>query len=332
MAIEISEKMLQPGVLTEWASAVVYKNDLSDEQKEISEVIDEGVRKIGETGHDPNHEIASLIKKAFTPETVSAPSELIGRMFDESSIGEFDDTYVEVDPENTMHVYEAVTGGNVPASYIEHNFVKPTWCTLQAETYINMSDMRRGGYHTVAKHIELINEAFENKRVAMFINKINDMITADMAGYIAETGALPTEASADALALYLHDKVVDGEVFMFMLNRYRQGMSKLAQAQRWPTEADKNMYNRDGFLNAYAGVPMLGFSGQKRLPDGSLIVPDKTVFGVAGKIGQAITRGEARVLEQEDINSEKVHLKVSGYTFGYAITDLSKVGKIVMAQ
>lgn len=331
MAIEISEKMLQPGVLTDWASAVVYKNNLSDEQKEISEVIDEGVRKIGEAGHDPNHEIASLIKKAFTPETVSAPSELIGRMFDESSIGEFDDMYVETEPENTMQVYEATTGGNVPASYIEHDIMKPTWCTLQAETYINMSDMRRGGYHTVAKHIEMINEAFENKRVAMFINKINDLITSDMAGYISEASTLPTEASADELALYLHDKVADGEVFMFMLNRYRQAMSKLAQSQRWPTESDKNMYNRDGFLNAYAGVPMIGFSGQKRLPDGSLIVPDKTIFGIAGKIGQAITRGDARVLEQEDINSEKIHVKVAGYTFGYAITDLSKVGKIVLA-
>ena len=330
--IEISEKMLQPNVLTEWASAVAYNNPLTDEQKEISEVIDEGVRKIGETGHDPNHEIASLIKKAFSPETVSAPSELISRMFDESSIGEFDDTYIEVEPENTMQVYEATIGGNVPASYIEHKFVRPTWTTLQAETYINMSDMRRGGYHTVAKHIEMINEAMENKKVASFINVIDNLVQPGMAGYIAEAAGLPSEASADELCLYLHDVVADGEVFMFMLNRYRQALSKLAQAQRWPTEGDKSMYNRDGFLTAYAGVPMIGYSGQRRLPDGSLIVPDKTVFGVAGKIGSAITRGEARVYEEEDINSEKIHVKVGGYTFGYAITDLSKIGKIVMAQ
>lgn len=332
MAIEISEMMSKPGVLTEWASAVVYKNPLTDDQKEISEVIDEAVRKIGETGHDPNHEIASLIQKTFTEESVNAPSELIGRMFDESSIGEFDDFYVEVEPKNTMMAHEATNGGNVPASYIEHNFMKPTWMNLQAETYINMSDMRRGGYHTVAKHIEFINECFENRRVAALMNVINNAITADMPGYIAETEGLPSEASMDELALYLHDKVADGEVFMFMLNRYRQAISKLAQAQRWPTEGDKNMYNREGFLNAYAGVPMLGFSGQKRLADGTLIVPDKTIFGVAGKVGSAVTRGSARVLEEEDINSEKIHVKVAGFTFGYALTDISKIGKIVMAK
>ena len=330
--IEISEKMVQPGVLIEWASAVTYKNTLTDEQKEISEVIDEGVRKIGETGHDPNHEIASLIKKAFSPEAVSAPSELLSRMFDEGSIGEFDDYYLEVEPENTIQVHEAVTGGNVPASYIEHKFIEPTWTSLQAETYINLSDMRRGGYHTVAKHIEFINEAFENYRVALMINKIDEMITSGMAGYIAEAGAMPTEASADELALYLHDQLGEGEPFMFMLNRYRQGMSKLAQTQRWPTEADKTMYNRDGFLHAYAGVPMIGFSGQKNLPNGSLIVPDKRVFGVAGKIGQIQTRGNVRVFEEEDMNSEKIHLKVGGYAFGYCVTDLKKIGKIVMAQ
>lgn len=329
--IEISEKMAQPNVLTEWANAVVYKNTLTDDQKEISEVIDEGVRKIGETGHDPNHEIAELIKKAFTPEAVSAPSELISRMFDEGSIGEFDDFVVETDPENTMQVYEATTGGNVPASYIEHNWLKPTWTTLQAETYINDSDLRRGGYLTVAKHIELINEAFENKRVQSIISAIDNAILAGGPNYITEATAYPTAASTDAMALYLHDVVADGDVFMFMLNRYRQAISKLSQSERWPTEADKNMYNRDGFLQAYAGVPMLGFSGQKKLPDGSLIVPDKRIFGVAGKVGTVQTRGTARVLEEEDINTEKIHVKVAGYTFGWAVTDLKKIAKMVLA-
>lgn len=330
--IEISEKMLQPNVLTEWASKVVYKEALNDDEKEISEVIDEGVRKIGETGKDPNGEIAALVKKAFTEETVSAPSELISRMFDEGSIGEFDDFYVEVDPENTIQVYNAITGGNVPASYIEHNKVSPTWVNLQAETYINMSDLRRGGYHTVAKHIEMINEAMENKRVASLLTYIDSLITSGNDNYISEATAAPTAASADALALYLQDMTENGDPFMFMLNKYRQSMSKLAQSSRWPTEMAKGIYNRDGFLQEYAGSTMIGFSGQKRLPDGTLIVPDQRVFGVAGKIGQAITRGSVRVMESEDINSEKIHLKVGGYTFGYAVTSPKKIAKIVMAQ
>lgn len=328
--MEIAEKMVQPCVLTEWASNVVYGNPLTDDEKEISEIIDERMRKIGETGHDRDHEIAALIKRAFTQETVNAPSELIGRMFDEGNIGEFDDYYTETDPKNTIQVYEAVTGGNVPASYIEHETMLPVWKELQAETYIRLKDMRKGGYNTVAKYIEYINQALENKKVSMIFNMLNQAITSGE-NYITESGAAPTDASADKLALYLRDmEDSTGEPFMFMLNKYRQAMSKLEQASRWPSDREKGYYNTDGFLHDYAGIEMVGFSGQKKLPDGSLIVPDKAIFGVAGKIGNVQTRGEARVYEHEDINSEKIHLKVSGYTFGYTITDLSKIAKIVI--
>ena len=77
---------------------------------------------------------------------------------------------------------------------------------------------------------------------------------------------------------------------------------------------------------------MFGYTGQRKMANGELIVPDKRVFGVAGKIGNIQTRGEARVLEDEDINREMVHLKVTGYTFGWTITDIAKAAKIVMAQ
>lgn len=330
--MEIAEKMKQPRVLVEWANNVVYRNPLTDDQKEISEIIDERIRKIGETGHDRDHEIAALVRRAFEQETVNAPSELLGYMFDEGNIGEFDDFYIENAPENTIQVYEAVPGGNVPASYVEPVSILPTWKELQAETYIRMSDMRRGGYYTVAQQIEYINQALENKKVSLIINMLNAAITSGNANYITESGTLPTETSADQLALYLRDMEGSNDTpVMFMLNKYRQAMSKLEQADRWPTDREKNAYNTDGFLYAYAGIQMIGFSGQKKLPDGSLMVPDKTIFGVAGKIGRIETRGEARVYEHEDINSEKVHIKVGGYTFGYAITDLDKVAKIVLA-
>lgn len=329
--IEFAEKMLRPGVMTEWASNVVHKNPLTDDEKEISEVVDGIFRKIGETGKDPNGEIASLVKKSFTPDAVSAPSELISRMFDEGNIGEFDDFYMEREPENTMKAYEATTGGNVDASYIEHAVIKPTWKSLQAETYIPHIELRKGGYHTVAKYVDFINETFENTRVAMIMKAVDDLILSGSANYIAESTAKPTAASADELVLYLHDRVEQGEVFMFMLNKYRQAMSKLTQAERWPTEGVKNQYNTTGFVEAYAGVNMLGFSGQRKLAGGGLVVPDKRIFGVAGKVGQVQTRGSVRVLETEDNNAERIHLKVTGYTFGYCVSDMDKIAKIVMA-
>lgn len=43
-----------------------------------------------------------------------------------------------------------------------------------------------------------------------------------------------------------------------------------------------------------------------------------------------MTRGETRILQSEDINQERIHIKVTGYTFGWAITRPENVAKIVM--
>ena len=80
----------------------------------------------------------------------------------------------------------------------------------------------------------------------------------------------------------------------------------------------------------FSGCEVLGYSGQKKLPNGSLVVPDKRMFGIAGKVGKCITRGTTNVLQSTDINNETVHIKVSGYEFGTLITDVSKIGKLIL--
>ena len=65
--MELAERMAQPCVLADLAAKVTYNDRLTDEEKEMSAVLDESIRKIGETGHDPNHELAALVKKTFTP-------------------------------------------------------------------------------------------------------------------------------------------------------------------------------------------------------------------------------------------------------------------------
>lgn len=330
--MELAERMAQPCVLADLAAKVTYNDRLTDEEQEMSAVLDESIRKIGETGHDPNHELAALVKKTFTPETVSAPSAFMEEAFDEGTIGEFDDYFTEVEPKNTIQVHEATIGGNVDASYIEHKIMKPTWKSLQAEVYIPMRDIRRGGYKTVANYTERINQALEDQKICDIIKVLDAAITSTHPGYIAEATGAPTVTSADQLALYLQDMVDNGNPVMFALNKYIQAMSKLAQGERWPIDTQRNMYTTNGFLEAYAGARMFGYTGQRKMANGELIVPDKRVFGVAGKIGNIQTRGEARVLEDEDINRELVHLKVTGYTFGWTITDIAKAAKIVMAQ
>lgn len=329
---EIMKEILEnPLAMTEWASTVVYNaKNMSEDQKEFTQGVDEVARRVGSTGKDPNGEIASLIKRAFTNESVTAPDEVLSRMFNEGSIGEFDDFYDEKEPENSMRVYEATEGGNVDRAFLDHEIHKPQWRMLQAETDFTMKELRYGGYKTVANAIEKINEQLALKKFNMIFHAANAAIATGGANYIAAAGSMPTTADMDQLVLYLHDRLDDGDPLMMMLNKYRQAASKLAQAERWPTEMVKTRYNTTGFIDAYAGVEMLGFSGQKKMADGSLVLPDKTIFGVAGKIGDLMTRGEVRVLQEENINTEKVHVKVTGFTFGYVILKPENIAKMVL--
>ena len=52
---------------------------------------------------------------------------------------------------------------------------------------------------------------------------------------------------------------------------------------------------------------------------------------MAGKVGQLTTRGETQVYQETDINSEKIHIKVGGYSFGVMLTAPEMVGKIVIS-
>lgn len=332
MATEFSEILKRPEALTEWASVVVYKGQMTDEQKDITDGVDEVVRKIGETGYDRDHDLSAMIKRAFTPDVVTGASDLLDRMFDQTSIGEFDDIRVEVDPKNTFKVHEAIPGGNVERSFIDHTVLTPTYKELQAETHFTNRELRYGGYRTVANAIQLMNEQFELQKVASVMSAIQTAIpsTATTQYFDGTAATMPTETLADNLVLYLHDVSEGDTPFMFMLNKYLQKISKLAQAERWPTEMVRNMYNTTGFISQYAGCDLLGFSGQRKTAAQTLAIPDKNIFGVAGKIGTMITRGETRVLQEEEINRELTHIKVGGYSFGWVITDISKAARIVL--
>lgn len=329
---EFAEIAKQPNAVTDWAGKVAYGVELSSDEKQMSEVMDAWAKEIGEKG-DPNHELAAMITKTFSNEEVSAPSELLSRIFNESSIGEFDDYEELYAPENTIMAHEAIIEGNVDRSFIEHTVGKAQWKSLAAETDISMQDLRRGGYRTVANLVSLIKDALELKKVKMTMDYLDSLIVGGKPNYIVESNAMPTAATMDELALYLHD-VGDGDVpVAFMLNKYRQAIAKLAQAERWPTDAVKTLYNSTGFIDQYAGIDLLSYSGQKKLADGSLILPDKTIYGIAGKIGSAITRGDARVLQEENINTERIHIKVTGFTFGWAVNKnhLDRIAKVVLA-
>ena len=328
---ELSEVMSKPNAMFDWASKVVYNGEMTSDEKEITKGMDAWAREIGKKG-DASHEIAELVRKTFTPEEISAPSALISMIFDEDSIGEFDDYREEIEPKNTIVAHDAIIEGNVDRSFLEHRIGVPVWHNLAAETDVTMQDLRRGGYRSVANLTNYLREALEMKRVQKIMAAIDAAIVSGQPNYVAEAEALPTTASMDALELYLHDVHENGDLVAFALSKYHQAISKLPAAERFITDAERNMYNSTGFIDTYGGVTLMSYSSQKKLADGSLIVPDKRVFGFAGKIGSAITRGEARVLEEQDINTERIHIKVTGFNFGYTIRDAKKIAKIVMAK
>lgn len=328
---ELSEVMSKPNAMFDWASKVVYNGEMTSDEKEITKGMDAWAREIGKKG-DASHEIAELVRKTFAPEEISAPSALISMIFDEDSIGEFDDYREEIDPKNTIVAHDAIIEGNVDRSFLEHKIGVPVWTNLAAETDVSMQDLRRGGYRSVANLTNYLREALELKRVQKIMAAIDAAIVSGQPNYIAEAEALPTTASMDALELYLHDVHENGDLVAFSLSKYHQAISKLPAAERFITDRERNMYNSTGFIDTYGGVTLMSYSSQKKLADGSLIVPDKRVFGFAGKIGSAITRGEARVLEEQDINTERIHIKVTGFNFGYTIRDAKKIAKMVMAK
>lgn len=177
-----------------------------------------------------------------------------------------------------------------------------------------------------------INEAFELERVSRIIDVIDKAIAAGDNKF-DEAGAVPTEAVCRKLATYLMDVAESGEQpAIFGQNKYIVGMTGLQSAQYGFSEAVKNQYNKTGKLEEYAGCRLFGLSGVKKLANGNFIIPDKRLFAAAGKIGKVITRGETRTYQETDINNEQIHIKVSGYSFGSVITDISKAAKVVYAQ
>ena len=332
MNTEISSILNRENRMLQWASAVQYnKNNLTAEDKEISAIVDAWAKEIGRTGHDQNHELSALITRTLESDEVAAPSELLERAFDMDAIGEFDDWEATI-ARNGIQAFEALPGGNVNRTFVDYAALKPEWTGLQVETDISFSKLRRLGAGAVAELLVYVREALEAKKLSKVMEKLaNGIVTGG--NVFTESGNLPTDAVMQAFELYLLDMAENDEKpVAFGLNKYIQAITRLEGVTKYLTERAKDMYNTTGCVQYYGGVELLGYSGQKKMGDGSFIVPDKTVLGFAGKVGTQITRGETLVFEESDINSEKVHLKIGGYQFGVAIAHPEKAAIMTLGN
>lgn len=299
---------------------------LAENEKTVVAQLDEWARNVGKTGNDPNHEIAAFVARVANEEIYEAPESILDAIFDRGTIGEFDAYEAIGMPKNTLIAFEAAKGGNVPRTHIDLSAATPKFVNLQVETDLDYADLRRNGWKTVARLTEYAINALKMKMISAVVAGVDELITSGAENYIAESGTKPTAASADALALYLLDR---GNGSIVGASKYIQAMSKL---NGFASDDMKNTVNRTGFLGMYDGNAMYNVPSVAKTGEGDFILPDKRVFGFAGKVGSMDMRGEIHVYENMDNNNEHVHLMVKDFSFVYAITNIENVAKIVMAQ
>ena len=328
--IEIAELMEKNGTMYDWAEKVNRGASLTAEENEISQVVDAWAKEIGIKGKDNDNEIAEFIIKTITDPVYNKPDALIEKMFEMDSIGEFDDYVINKTPKNTLVAYESAKGGNVYKSYIDTSALTPTWKHAQVETEISYTQLRRGGFKSIANMAVFAKEALDNKKIKDVFSALDTAIAGGEQVFEVTGGeSALTKTVLDKLSLYVLDHLADGDTgIMFGLNKYAQAIANMSGYTSYMSSTMKDDYNRYGLVKEYGGCLIGGFSGARKAADGELLVPDKRIFGISGIIGTLCDRGELRVYETLDNNKERVSLKFTGYEYGIKITNPENVAKI----
>ena len=328
--IEIAELMEKNGTMYDWAEKVNRGVSLTAEEQEISQVVDAWAKEIGTKGKDNDNEIAEFIIKTITDPVYNKPDALIEKMFEMDSIGEFDDYVINKTPKNTLVAYESAKGGNVYKSYIDTSALTPTWKHAQVETEISYTQLRRGGFKSIANMAVFAKEALDNKKIKDVFSALDTAIAGGEQVFAVTGGeSALTKTILDKLSLYVLDHLADGDTgIMFGLNKYAQAIANMSGYTSYMSSTMKDDYNRYGLVKEYGGCLIGGFSGARKAADGELLIPDKRIFGISGVIGTLCDRGELRVYETLDNNKERVSLKFTGYEYGIKITNPENVAKI----
>ncbi|ALS22303.1 hypothetical protein [Paenibacillus naphthalenovorans] len=307
-------------------------NTLDASDKEMIEVLDTFAKEIGTSGksYDNNFVISELIKRTVEPLVFQPETSILSSIFNMGSIGEFDEAMYTGLPKNTIKVYDAVRGGNVPKSYVDPGVFQPVKTSLQVETELNYSDLRRNGWKSIAKMTELTREAFEQEMFYRLFAGVDGALDALTGEQDIDSGSALTQANAETLARYLRD-MSEGNPFMVGLSKYIDGFARLNGYESYLSDDLKNELNRVGRLAMFDGVKLSSIPTAKKTAKGNTLVPDKRIFGIAGIIGDAQIRGEMRLYETYDNNAEKVELKFTGYDFDYVIYYLDKIARITFS-
>lgn len=217
----------------------------------------------------------------------------------------------------------------MPKSYLHYETIKPVWRNKQIEADLSFVEVRRNAWKSVATLTTFMTEALKNQMFYDIFSMVDDAITGGEQKIDAQ-GKEPTMQDMDALALYLNEYADGGNPFTVSLMKYCVKMRRMTGYAEYLSDAAKDEFNRYGLVKTYDGVAITGISSAKKLGDGSLLIPDKRIYGIAGKIGRLDMKGETHTYEDHDNNNEKIHLMVKDFTFGYSIDHIERVAKIVL--
>jgi hypothetical protein len=329
---EVASVVKEKSVL-ELSAKSANKTSLTNEDREAIDILDNFAREMGESGKssDNNKVMAEYIKQTIEPTIFEPEESLLGNFFDFGTIGEFDEKAYTGLPKNTIKVYDASRGGNVPKSYVDPTVYAPKKFSLQAEAELNYSDLRRNGFKSIAKMTELAVDSFNAEKFFRIFAGIDNALNTLSGDQNISTGSALTQANADILSRYLRDMAIDGNPMMLGLSTYTDDLSRMSGQQGFMSEDMKNEFNKLGLVNTYRGIQVQGVPYARLTADGKHLIPDKRIFGIAGKIGQLDVRGGMRNYETYDNNAEKVTLKFTGYEIDYVIYHLDRIARITFA-
>ena len=315
------------GKMFEIAQKSTYGLKMSTEEREAVALCDSWVKEVAEKG-DPNKEIAAFIKRTVNEKVYDAPDELLDMMFDRGTVGEFDDYEVTKTPKNTLVAYEAAKGGTVDRSWIDFSVLKPTWKNRQVEFDLSYADMRKNGFKSIATLTNYAEEALKN---ALFFDAFSIVDAAITGGdqLIIEATTNPTLASMDELSLYLLDRNATGSVAV-CLSRYAKAIGRMPGYSEYMSDSMKNDFNRYGLAKFFDGISIAGISAAKKIKN-QLLIPDKKIFGIADKVGNLDLKGEIHVYTDMDNQKEVCKVSVKDFTYGFAITEIDNVAKVVIS-
>lgn len=322
---EIAEIMETDGLVFETASRTKYNLSLTSEQKEVAEVVDKWAKQIGERGSDPDCELSAFIIKTIEPVVYDTPDALIDGLFDRGSVDEFDDVHGLVNPKNTLKAYDATKGGSVPKSYIDYTELAPVWKSKQIETEISYTQLRKNGFKTVANLATFAEETLKNCLFNDAIAYLDSLITSsNTEQYFVSSGSL-TQASIDQITLYLLEHGVNP--FILGRTKYAQQIARMTNQVSFMSDEMKNNFNRYGLVDFVDGVRVAHIPSVVKVNE-QPVLPDNKVFGIADKIGNLDMKGSLRMYETFDNTAEKVDIKLTGFEYGFMISNPENVCKI----